>query len=72
MQITVMTVVHTGKIVILFPFIPTVFIEYDKNVQKCVIYKLSIVFRALHSPFCANEHTGILMYILHRLVFSGN
>ena len=31
MQITVMTVVYTGNIVILPPFIPTVFIEYDKN-----------------------------------------
>lgn len=30
MQITVMTVVYTGKIIILPPFIPTLFIEFDK------------------------------------------
>ena len=29
-----MTVVYTGNIVILLPFIPTVFIEYDKNAQN--------------------------------------
>ena len=46
-----MTAVYTGKIIISPPSIPTFFIELDKIMQKCAIYKLAIVFCVISSVY---------------------